>query len=487
VCNLSFPVELDIEKSSEIRLPLSNRLRHLTKDPNIKLQSFVDKLLENALPDENTEQLFALIHKRASAHSRRYGNMTLTADVLSAATLFAFRDGMFVDYPAVSTHIAAAAHHIERVIELNKWRPDDFVEDNGSLVSLEPSLIEKIDESFTSNVFSIVSFGAAAGAQISQQQTTAFHEAGHAVASFMLQPQIPITQVSIIMTQQYAGVMRTDVNSPDFDVPQSRKFLFAQLQVCLAGGIAERIRFGEDLCNSGAQSDLANASRLAWVWVAHYGLDDGFGPISLPVLAEQPGYVGGFLSDEAQRTVQQLLKACQAETRELLKANWQYVESLANSLLKQKTLGTREVIEAMIDKGIAAWPGTKKVRSKSVDREVRFADTAGVCQTLEGPVRFSAGDALVTGSQSEEWPIPRTKFDHTYQPSGKTELGSAGLYRKTPRDGIAIQLLAPRSIVLSNGRGVLQGQAGDWVIDYGEGDLSLVSRDLFSAYYDILA
>jgi len=482
---LTIPADLSIEKVSEVRLPLSNRLRQLLKDQKTTIEGFVDTLLESAIPDEEDEPLFEIIWKKSSAHSRRYGNVKLTADVLAAAALFAFRDGIFVDHPAFASQIAFATGNIESIIEMHKWKAEDFKEDNGSLVDLEPSLVEKMDESFVSRLFSIISMGATAGGRIAQQRSTAFHEAGHAVASFMLQPQVPIVQVSVISTQEFEGVMRVDTSGPYF-ADRNRKFFREYLQICLAGGIAEQIKFGEDFCNEGAFSDIKNASVAAWNWVAKYGLDESFGPVCLPALAEQPGFEGGYLANEAHRRVQELLKASQEETKTLLTANWRYVETLASLLMQHKTLGLRDVIEAMIDHGIVAWPGTKNVKSKSVNREVRFAQSSGVCQTMEGPVRFETGDALVMGSQSEEWPISRAKFERTYTPVSETQFGINGTYSKMPREGIAIQLSAPRSIVLKDGRGTLQGRAGDWVVDYGEGDLSLVSSNLFFSYYEIV-
>ena len=483
---LEIPAELPLEKAAEIRFPLSNRLRQLVKESSTTVESLVDQLLESSKPDEADDTLFELVRAKASAHSRRCGASALSADALSAAALFAFRDGVFIEHPAVAAHIALAASNIEYVIDLNKWGSDSFIDDRGPAVGIEGSLIEKLDEFDIAKIFAVIDLGALSGERLARQRSTAFHEAGHAVVSFMLRPQVPITQVSVVGASGSEGRTGFDANSPYVTGPVSRRHFREYLQILLAGGIAEQIKFGDDFLDEGALSDIERASVAAWDWVAKYGLDDSFGPISLPALVEQPGYAAGFLSNEAQRLVQQVLKTGREDAKNLLKGNWHHVESLAGLLMERKTLNTQEVVEALIDKGIAAWPGTQKVRSKSMDREVRFAESSGVCQTMEGPVRYVAGDAVVTGSQSEEWPISRAKFEQAYQPIGTTTIGSAGTYRKTPRDGIAIQLTAPRSVVLNDGRGVLQGRAGDWVIDYGGGDLSLVSASLFGLYYEIL-
>jgi len=43
-------------------------------------------------------------------------------------------------------------------------------------------------------------------------------------------------------------------------------------------------------------------------------------------------------------------------------------------------------------------------------RRVHFAAAAGQLQTLEGPVAYAAGDAIVTGVAGEQWPVPADSF-----------------------------------------------------------------------------
>lgn len=99
-------------------------------------------------------------------------------------------------------------------------------------------------------------------------------------------------------------------------------------------------------------------------------------------------------------------------------------------------------------------------------------------------MRYNAGNALVTSSHAEEWPISIDKFQATYTPVGDVQPDVVGIFRKESRSGRATQLSAPRSVKLSDGRGVLRGHTGDWVVDYGGGDLSLVAQELFETYYE---
>jgi hypothetical protein len=60
------------------------------------------------------------------------------------------------------------------------------------------------------------------------------------------------------------------------------------------------------------------------------------------------------------------------------------------------------------------------------------------------------------------------------------------MYLKRPRQALALQLRESRNVVLSGTRGVLSGAAGDWIVDYGNGDLAVVAGDRFKVYYEFL-
>lgn len=469
----------------DIKFPLSFNLQQILKNPNISLADFLDNLLESAIPDQNDDALFELVVSKASSWARRHGVTLLNTESLAAATLFAFKEGSFVENLSISTQIALHSSHLEVLVEQKQWTPEQFAVDQQPPVELDEKSFSEIRSLGSTKLQAIVDIGSAAGHRISLQRSTAFHEAGHAVAAFMLRPQVPIIQLSIIGMSGSEGRTSFDIGSPFLNSPFSRRHFRQFLQILLAGGIAEQLRFGDDQLDQGTLSDFEAATKTAWDWVGRFGLHEDFGPLSLPALIDQPGYASGYLSHEAQRLTQQLLKAAAEDTRSLLISNWHYVEALAERLISKKTLGSREIVEVLIDRGITTWPGVRKVRSKAIERLVRFAEQPGICQTREGPVRYQAGDAIVTGSDSEEWPISREKFQLTYLPVDGTGPGENGTYSKQPRDAAAIQLTARRAIVLGEGRGLLQGEAGDWVVDYGEGDLSLVANKLFETYYEI--
>lgn len=116
-------------------------------------------------------------------------------------------------------------------------------------------------------------------------------------------------------------------------------------------------------------------------------------------------------------------------------------------------------------------------------RSVEFASKDGTIATLEGEISVETGDAIMTGSEGERWPIRRFDFEQKYRPHGQTRKGEAGEYVSEPAVVTAAQLRTPKLVHLSEGRGSLNGRAGDWLVTYGHHDQAIVAPAIFSATY----
>lgn len=115
---------------------------------------------------------------------------------------------------------------------------------------------------------------------------------------------------------------------------------------------------------------------------------------------------------------------------------------------------------------------------------VEFARAAQTIETLEGPVQCRAGDAIVTGSAGERWPVPNAVFDSKYIAVPPTRSGESGQYQTLPVSVLAVQLQSSTEVELTDGRGRLSGDAGDWLVQYTPGEFSIVRDDIFRATYD---
>ena len=115
---------------------------------------------------------------------------------------------------------------------------------------------------------------------------------------------------------------------------------------------------------------------------------------------------------------------------------------------------------------------------------VRFAVAEGMCLTLEGPVAYRAGDAILTGIAGENWPVGRAKFDERYAPIEDTSPGADGNYVKLPLVVLALRLDAPLEVSMPTG-GILNGNTGDWLLQYGQSDFGIVKDEIFRSTYDV--
>lgn len=125
-------------------------------------------------------------------------------------------------------------------------------------------------------------------------------------------------------------------------------------------------------------------------------------------------------------------------------------------------------------------------RSKLVEVQVDIARHNQTIVTLEGPITCKAGDAILTGTAGERWPVSAAELDQRYRCLSPAMQGTPGRYQKRVTTVEAVQLRAPLALTLSEGRGVLRGQAGDWCVWHGPDDLSIVGRSIFAETYELL-
>ena len=106
-----------------------------------------------------------------------------------------------------------------------------------------------------------------------ERRLTAFHEAGHAVATYHLDTQDPVTEVSIIPRGAAGGYT---MSTPQEDkMYMSRNEMLDELVTLLGGRVAEAIVLGD--VSTGASNDLDRATALAKGMITRYGMDETIG------------------------------------------------------------------------------------------------------------------------------------------------------------------------------------------------------------------
>ncbi len=108
-----------------------------------------------------------------------------------------------------------------------------------------------------------------------EKKVTAFHEAGHAVITHLLETQDKVHQISIIPSGRAGGYT--------LSLPQEDKMYMSKLQMeeeivsLLGGRVAEKIVLGD--ITTGASNDIERATKLARGMVTKYGMSELLGPV----------------------------------------------------------------------------------------------------------------------------------------------------------------------------------------------------------------
>jgi hypothetical protein len=136
--------------------------------------------------------------------------------------------------------------------------------------------------------------------------------------------------------------------------------------------------------------------------------------------------------------------------------------------------------------GISSDP--RRVVARKFEREVqvRFTTEACTVQSLEGLVQARPGDAILTGAGGEHWRVSKARFPEKYRPVPPTRAGEDGRYVSLRTRVLALQLREAFEVLLADGQSRLNGQVGDWLVDYGDGSLGIVSQAIFPTTYEIL-
>ncbi len=198
---------------------------------------------------------------------------------------------------------------------------------------------------------------------------TAYHEAGHAFVSIMYADITdPIHKATIIPRGRALGMVQ---HLPiDDKVSMTIAEVRANLAIALAGRAAEEVFFGTDKITTGAESDIAMATRLARYSITTAGLSSKIGLAAI----NQVNTFGtrSALENASEKTAEMVdaevrawLDSAHADATKLLAKNKDTVRKLAEELLARETL-TGDEIKAIVTGSGATKKSGKKATSKKV-------------------------------------------------------------------------------------------------------------------------
>lgn len=171
-----------------------------------------------------------------------------------------------------------------------------------------------------------------------EKEVIAFHEAGHAAVSWLLEHAHPLVKVTIVPRGNSLGAAWY---LPDERQITTRDQLLDEICAALGGRAAEFIVFGK--ISTGALSDLEKITKQAYAMVSIYGLNDKIGNISFYDSSGQQEYTFGkpYSEQTAQiidQEVKKLIDESYVRTTELLRNNKERLTRLANRLLEKEVI-----------------------------------------------------------------------------------------------------------------------------------------------------
>ena len=181
-----------------------------------------------------------------------------------------------------------------------------------------------------------------------EKKMTAYHEAGHALASWLLPGVDKLHKVTIIPRGRALGVTQLVPEEDRMNIGESD--LHNRLAFILAGRSAEKLVFGE--YSAGAENDLTQATRLARKMVSNWGMSERVGPLACQTSNEHP-FLGrdvyeqrDFSEHTAQvidEEVARILSAAAERADALLADNREKLDTLSEELISRESLDDSEV------------------------------------------------------------------------------------------------------------------------------------------------
>lgn len=182
-----------------------------------------------------------------------------------------------------------------------------------------------------------------------EKKTIAYHEAGHASVSWMLEHASPLVKVTIVPRGQALGAA--------WYLPEERQIttksqLMHEMISLLGGRAAEDIVFGE--VSTGALNDLERTTKMAYSMVAYYGLNEKIGNISYYDSTGQSEY--GFTKPFSEKTaenidneIHKMIGEAYQKAKEILTSNREKLDKLAMQLVEKEVI-FREDLELIFGK-----------------------------------------------------------------------------------------------------------------------------------------
>lgn len=176
-----------------------------------------------------------------------------------------------------------------------------------------------------------------------ERKLTAYHEAGHAIATRLLPTQDPVHQISIIPRGRAGGYTLSLPEKDKFYA--SKREMLDNIVTLLGGRVAEALTM--DDISTGASNDIERATSIAKNMVVKYGMSDKLGPMTFGSsnsevfigrdysrTQDYSEHVAAEIDDEIKKIIDSSYERC----KNLLSENMDKLKIVAEELLEKETI-----------------------------------------------------------------------------------------------------------------------------------------------------
>jgi len=245
-----------------------------------------------------------------------------------------------------------------------------------------------------------------------EKKVVAFHEAGHASISWLLEHAHPLVKVTIVPRGKSLGAA--------WYLPEERQLtsvdqMIDEMTATLGGRAAEQVVFGQ--VSTGALNDLERVTKQAFAMVAYYGFSNEIGNISFYDSTGQQDYAfnkpfSEKTNEVIDKEVRLLVEKCYNKAIDILTENKEGLNKLANKLLDKEVIFSDD-LEAVFGK--RPW-GDSPVLVKSTDLVEEENAHKDIAVTEEEKAKPDTDSSTVNSdekTQKQDDPDPKVKKETT--------------------------------------------------------------------------
>ncbi len=183
-----------------------------------------------------------------------------------------------------------------------------------------------------------------------EKLATAYHEAGHALVNLKMPGADPLHKVTIIPRGRALGVT---MSLPERDkLSYSKQWCEARIAMSFGGRCAEQLVYGKDHLNTGASSDIMQATDLARRMVTEWGMSERLGPLRYNE-NQQEVFLGHAITQRQNMSedtaklideeIRRIVTEGETKARDLVTSHRQQLEAITQALMEYETVTGEEV------------------------------------------------------------------------------------------------------------------------------------------------